>query len=566
MAPTAWPAELFRRAARRIRTRDPEYDAVRRAVRAAIVVPVAAAVSFGIGGGGQTPLFTILGSFALLVLTDFPGNRHARALAYAGLGFNGLILITLGTLVAPIGWLAVVLMFVLGVSVTFAGVLSETLAAGQRSTLLTFVLPTCTPPGPIDERLLGWLIALAICIPAALFLLPSRHHDELRGHAAAVCTALADRLTGHASQTDVATAMDALRANFLGTDFRPVGLTAGSRALVRVVDDLQWLSDRIGGYSADEFPVMKEPAVRVLRGSARVLNIARVADRDATRAELATALNDLRSVARGRYREDTVELICEPDDSAAVALGRKLLNQRTFGATVAMTGRVIAAAAAADARPVWARALGLRLPATGASDRVVSETVAVAAITSGYVVTRAVTVRNSLRTGLGLALAVTATHVFAVQYGLWVVLGAASVLRSSALTTGTSTIRAVVGAPGLAVSRVRTRLDLHVKGIRVDGLVFHVEFSEFAAGFGEPLEFLAGLGGRDVREHLLEVGCVGLAVGRVVQQAVHQAVHVAEDVVLGDPATDGVAVELQDLVGDVVDAAVAVLVDVGGVS
>jgi hypothetical protein len=32
--------------------------------------------------------------------------------------------------------------------------------------------------------------------------------------------------------------MGALRANFLGADFRPVGLTAGSRALVRVVDDL----------------------------------------------------------------------------------------------------------------------------------------------------------------------------------------------------------------------------------------------------------------------------------------------------------------------------------------
>jgi uncharacterized membrane protein YccC len=40
---------------------------------------------------------------------------------------------------------------------------------------------------------------------------------------------------------------------------------------------------------------------------------------------------------------------------------------------------------------------------------------------------------------------VAVTHVFPVQNGFWVVLGAMSVLRSSALTTGTSTLRAVVG-------------------------------------------------------------------------------------------------------------------------
>ncbi|HTH85170.1 MAG TPA: FUSC family protein, partial [Mycobacterium sp.] len=170
---------LWRRAADRLRQRDPEHDALRRALRAAIVVPLAAAVSFAVGGS-QAPLFAIFGSVALLIVTDFPGNRSARALAYAGLGFNGAVLITLGTLVAPHPWVSVALMFVLGVVVTFSGVLSEIVAAGQRATLLTFVLPACTPVGPIPDRLLGWLISLALCVPAALFLLPPRHHDELR--------------------------------------------------------------------------------------------------------------------------------------------------------------------------------------------------------------------------------------------------------------------------------------------------------------------------------------------------------------------------------------------------
>jgi uncharacterized membrane protein YgaE (UPF0421/DUF939 family) len=439
------PAGLWRRAGDRIRQRDPENDALRRAVRAAVIVPLAGSVGFAVGAGSQTPLFTIFGSFALMVLADFPGNRQNRAVAYAGLGVNGVVLIPLGTLVSPHAWLAVTLMFLVGVVVMFSGVLSETIAAGQRATLLTFVLPACTPPGPIGERLLGWFIALAVCVPAALFVLPPRHHGELRRHAAHACRIMADRLEGDASAKDVATAMEALRANFLGADFRPVGLTAGSRALVRVVDDLEWVADRVSDEAGEALRDMKAPAVRVLRCAAAVLPISGTTDRATSRAELEAALAELRAVARGRYREDIDAILSAWDDDTAVALGRDLLNRRTIAATIGATGRIIAAAAAADARPVWARALGQRLPPTGASDRLVPETVAAAQITSGFLANRSVALRNSLRTGLGLALAVAVTHLFPVDNGFWVVLGALSVLRSSALTTGTRVARAVVG-------------------------------------------------------------------------------------------------------------------------
>lgn len=438
------PAVLWRRAIDRVRRRDPEHDAARRAVRAAIVLPLAAAVGFALGSGSQTPLFAIFGSVALLITVDFPGNRPARALAYGGLGVNGVVLITIGTLVAPIPWLAVLTMFVLAVVVTLSGVLSETVAAGQRSTLMVFVLPACTPVGPIPERLFGWFIALSLAVPAALFLLPPRHHDELRRHAALVCRTLADRLDGDATDDDVATAMGALRANFLGADFRPVGLTAGSRALVRVVDDLQWLSDRVTDASGALLAEMRDPVVRVLRESALVLSTA-VADRDAHRTNLDEALAIQRLIAQSRYRDDIIEILAEPHDATAIGVGRKLLTRRTISGCVGTTGRVIGIAAAADARPVWARVLGRRLPKAGAAERLLSESEALRSLPGGFLATRAVVVRNSIRTGLGLALAVAVTHVFPVQHGFWVVLGAMSVLRSSALTTGTRVVRAVVG-------------------------------------------------------------------------------------------------------------------------
>ena len=148
-------SDVLRRAAERLRARDVDGDALRRALRAAIVVPIAGIVSYSVAGFSQTTLFTLLGAIWLLGLVDFPGNRQVRAPAYCGLGFNGAVLITIGTLVQPIPWLAVALTFVLGAAVTLAGVLSETIAAGRRVTLLLFVLPVCTPPAPVTDAAAG---------------------------------------------------------------------------------------------------------------------------------------------------------------------------------------------------------------------------------------------------------------------------------------------------------------------------------------------------------------------------------------------------------------------------
>lgn len=422
-------------------------------MRAGIVIPVVALVSHLLAAqlqasnllteGTQTPAFAVFGSISLLIVSNFPGPAATRALAFCGLAVTGAVLIAVGTLVAPYPWLAVLLCFAVGAGVSLLSLLSEIFAAGQRATLMAFLLPVCTiPTGPVGDRLLGWLIALLICVPAALFLFPPRYGGELRNLAGRVCTALADRIEGRdgADADPVTTAMDALRRKFVGTAFRPIAMSAGSRALIRVVSNLQWLSARVGADTAPLLGPIAPMSVGVLRSCATALTTPSAEHA----AELNRAVAAHKLVAMTHYDNDIRDILGAPDDTAAADLGRVLLTRRTMTATIGLTGRIIASATAADTRPLWARLLGRQLPETGVADRVLGKRAAVRSL-SGYVSTRSATVVGSLRTGAALALALVATYFIPVQNGVWVLLGALSVLRSSAATTRVSAVRAVAG-------------------------------------------------------------------------------------------------------------------------
>ena len=422
--------------------RDPEGDAARKALRAAIFVPLAAAASFAVAGDTQTPIFTILGCIALLIATDFPGNRSTRAVGYCGLAINGALLITIGTLAAPHPWVAVPLCFIVGIVISFLGLLGEVVSGGQRAALMIFILPVCIRPvAPLGDRLFGWVIALLICVPAALFVFPPRYDSELRRQTTRVCAALADRIEGTCSAQEVSDAIDALRAGFFSSAGRPVTMTAGSRALVRVASDLQWLCDRVDSDTGALLGPTTAPATRVLRACAVVLSSD---DQPGAHAELDDALAAHRTAAVSRYRDDVGDILTDPDDATAIQRSRVLMNRRTINGSIGLIGRIISAAAAADTRPLWARLLGRQLPETGIADRVYTKRAAIGAL-GGYLSTGSITVFNSLRSGLALALAVVVTLVFPIQNGLWVVLGALSVLRSSALATGTTGLRAITG-------------------------------------------------------------------------------------------------------------------------
>src|SRR5438552_614226 len=72
---------------------DPGLAALRRAARAAIVIPPVLAFNALVLHGGQNVIFAVFGCFALLVMSDFGGPRPARAIAYLAATFVGALLV-----------------------------------------------------------------------------------------------------------------------------------------------------------------------------------------------------------------------------------------------------------------------------------------------------------------------------------------------------------------------------------------------------------------------------------------------------------------------------------------
>ena len=444
---------------------DPEWYALQKAVKVSIAVTIGLAIGTATGNG-QMSLFASFGGVALLLFADFPGGRGARFGAYIGLVVVGAVLITVGTLASGTAWLAVTGMAVVGFLVLFAGVLSSAFASATRAVLLAFILPVTVlgTAADIPSRLAGWGISAVLAIPLAILVWPPRDHDKLRARAADACAALARQLHAPASPTSdpPAGATDhppdrlaashaailALRQQFRSSTCRPVGLTTGSRVLMQLPDRLEWLravADRIPSRPAGWPPATADllgGCAEVLQASADVLADPAHRPTYATRARLATAL---RSLDRHRAKISSflqVVAAAPPDVRQAPAdpdiLRPAIAHELAY--TVHLAGRVVSVSAAADARPLLDRLLGRQAP--GAVDGPIAAALRIAA---GHITRNSVWFQNSLRGALGLTIAVLLAEVTQIEHGFWVVLGAMSVLRTTALTTGSTALRALGG-------------------------------------------------------------------------------------------------------------------------
>jgi len=104
-----------------LRVSDPDYIALRTAVRAAVVVPSAFAIGDVVLANPNAGLFAAFGSIGMLIFVDFSGPRLGRLAAYSALFLAGAVLISIGTLCSESPVLATVVMAVVSFVVLFSG-------------------------------------------------------------------------------------------------------------------------------------------------------------------------------------------------------------------------------------------------------------------------------------------------------------------------------------------------------------------------------------------------------------------------------------------------------------
>jgi uncharacterized membrane protein YccC len=438
----------------RLEISDPERFALKNAVRAAIVAPAVFAFGLKVLDSPEVALFAGFGSLALIVFVDFSGDWRTRLTAYVALVAASAVLIAIGTLCSQTTALAVGAMAVVGFAVFFAGVFNGYLAAAQLAAILAFVLAAMFPadPGAIPDRLAGWGLGSA-CSLAAIFLLwPRRPRDQLRERAAAATVALAELLEVSAEDgapspeveerlaelgENAYRAVAAVHAAFVATPRRPSGIGGRSAALGRLVDDLEWFDSAAReqaagpdgeGVCARERMAIETAAPAALRAAAERLREDRPGDDGAELAKL----SDAHAAIGAAF---LAEVAAGPDRDAT-AIGAELnevyrLRALAYGALQIGRHAIQVSGGSAPPDPTLA-------PEAGRLRRA-------RRIASSHADMRSVWLRNSVRAAAGLAIAVLVARVTNAQNGFWVVLGTLSVLRSSALATGTTVVEAIAG-------------------------------------------------------------------------------------------------------------------------
>jgi uncharacterized membrane protein YccC len=411
-----------------LRVSDPEFIALRTAVRAAVVVPSAFAIGDVVLANPNTGLFAAFGSIGMLIFVDFSGPRLGRLAAYSALFVAGAALITIGTLCSESLVLATVVMAVVSFVVLFSGIINAYIAASTSAVLLSFVLGVMVPAGADDipSRLAGWGIGASLAIAASMVLFPARWRDKLRAAAAEACRALAD-LVAEPRRPDreefARDAIGALRKRFVATPFRPTGSTGPGAALASMVDELGWLFGlaipaatsgvEAGAARAANRAVLCESAQR-LSGNHVTVDVDGLVK---VREELMDGL--LRRLSDPAVRDH--------DDALRDAL-HSTWRLRVISYETLQIGELAQTAAGSIPRLEAGRVLA-----------------AVRRLVADHANLRSVWMRNTLRATAGLSLAVLVGQLADVQHSFWVVLGTLSVLRSSAVGTGASALRALVG-------------------------------------------------------------------------------------------------------------------------
>jgi len=433
--------------------RDPGFAALRRAARAAIIIPLALALGTFVLHLGQNVIFIVFGCFALLVITDFGGIRPARARAYLTATAVGAVLVALGTFVSLTIAAAAAVTFLVALVMSFARVFGGYFVAGQTGMLLAYIVATAVPApsSSIPVRVGAFVLAGVISTLAGVFMWPHFERVTLCKQAAKACLRVADLVEALHAGGDGAelrqridsarNAEQAARREYVATAKRPAGPARRDRALAQLLIELQRIVDVV------ERPFSQH----------RAAVVPRIAERDRMSESVVTALRSSADVLIGGAPPN-LQAVEDARLAHRVALDRwagqelkagRPADQVLDGLDVDHTLRVIAyltvvlGSNAIITAGGWPEVTGpTPAPTPGGIGPVI---VRVLETVRTHLDPSSTVVQSSLRIAVGLAIAVVVANRLGLQHGFWVVLGTLQVLRSNALGTGRTTIQSVGG-------------------------------------------------------------------------------------------------------------------------
>jgi hypothetical protein len=406
--------------------------------------------------------FAAFGCMVLLVYLEFGGPKRQRFEQHVGLIVVTSFFVVLGTLCSQVLWIAVASTIIVCFCVLMSGILSSSLAGASSSMLISFLLPVAFhgPLSSIPDRLLGWLVAGAVSLIAVAVVLPAPSTDPLVDVTANAlaklsaylrAVAVADGGSPSDAFSGVTVASEQLRTAFFSAPFRPAGLSASARLLVTVIEwtlelDLLLTGDQshLGVTSDLEVQRLLSSCAAVLAECGDALKSVNVDD-----ARLAAALAALEvtrrqleeSALRSLHRHETSGDPSSPDahDVALLRLLDESFRVDNVATTIDKLGADVVALVASRKRTWWQQSLGLE--AKGADSRVD----AARRRLKSHLSPRSVWLHNSARAAIAIGLSVWVAYAFGVQHAFWVVFGTLAVLRSNALSTGQTIVKALTG-------------------------------------------------------------------------------------------------------------------------
>ncbi len=459
--------------------------------------------------------FSAFGSMVLLIYVEFGGPKRQRFEQHVGLIVVTSCFVVLGTLCSQVLWIAVASTVVVCFCVLMSGIVSSSLAGASSAMLISFLFPVAFqgPLSSIPDRLLGWAVASAVSLVAVAFILPAPSTDPLVDVTAnafdklsAYFRALAELGDGAQPDesatrefADLEAASAKLRDAFFSTAFRPAGLSASARRLVTVIE---WTLELHLLLSAEESnaAISSDDGLReLLSNCATVLSECAVTlvSIDVDDARLMAALAALHATRRqlegmairSLHRHETSGDASTPDAHDVVLL--RVLDQSfradTLANTIDKLGTDVVGLIASRKRTWWQQSLGLE--ARGVDSRVDA---ARRRLTS-HLSLRSIWLHNSARAAIGIGLSVWVAYGFGVEHAFWVVFGTLAVLRSNALSTGQTIVKALTGTiAGIIIGSVIIAL------VGTDQVVFWIllPFAICFAGFApSAISFAAGQAG-----------------------------------------------------------------------